>query len=296
MLPRIALRPDEPLGEVALDLVEAHSFLLHFVAVTDRHGPVVESLEVDGDAERRAHLILTAVAVAIMTATVGCGSPDTSTADAPSTSAAASPTSDPAGVAGSDAIVDTGQDDTYGTVSAIAAPAEGEPLLGQDAQHAGNQPSYAANGDGTVTDAATSLMWAQDYSGVGMNLEEALVWADEANAAAYLGYTDWRVPNSKELQSLLDYSRSPSTSGSAAIDSVFNATSNANEAGQPDYATYVAFGRAMGYMNGQWVYIHGAGAQRSDPKEADAADCPEGDDPQGDAIRIDNMVRLVRDV
>jgi hypothetical protein len=29
---------------------------------------------------------------------------------------------------------------------------------------------------------------------------------------------------------------------------------------------YVCFGRAMGYMNGRWMDVHGAGAQRSDPK------------------------------
>jgi hypothetical protein len=41
--------------------------------------------------------------------------------------------------------------------------------------------------------------------------------------------------------------------------------------------------------------VHGAGAQRSDPKSGDAADFPNGRGPQGDVIRIDNYVRLVRD-
>ena len=36
-------------------------------------------------------------------------------------------------------------------------------------------------------------------------------------------------------------------------------------------------------------------ARRSDPKTGDAADYPEGRGPQGDAIRIENYVRLVRD-
>lgn len=40
--------------------------------------------------------------------------------------------------------------------------------------------------------------------------------------------------------------------------------------------------------------VHGAGAQRSDPKIGKASDYPEGDGPQGDVIRIDNYVRLVR--
>jgi hypothetical protein len=50
----------------------------------------------------------------------------------------------------------------------------------------------------------------------------------------------------------------------------------------------------MGYMNGAWVDVHGAGAQRSDPKSGDPASYPNGRGPQGDAIRISNYVRVVR--
>ncbi len=48
-------------------------------------------------------------------------------------------------------------------------------------------------------------------------------------------------------------------------------------------------------MNNQWRDVHGAGAQRSDPKSGDPNDYPTGHGPQGDAIRIYNYVRLVRD-
>jgi hypothetical protein len=114
------------------------------------------------------------------------------------------------------------------------------------------------------------------------------------------------------MQSLLDYTRSPDTTGSVAIDPLFEVTGIINEAGQEDfpmywsgtthanmqngtYAAYVAFGRAMGYMNNNWRDVHGAGAQRSDPKSGDPADYPTGNGPQGDAIRIYNHARLVRD-
>ncbi len=171
------------------------------------------------------------------------------------------------------------------------------------------------NGDGTISDEATGLMWAQDDSGAevpeGLNWQDALAWVATKNAAGYLGYADWRLPSAKELQSLLDYSCSPGTTGSAAIDAVFNATGITNEAGQADYpaywtstthenmvaggsAVYVNFGRAMGYMDGGWRDVHGAGAQRSDPKVGDPADFPTGHGPQGDAIRIYNGARMVR--
>jgi hypothetical protein len=109
----------------------------------------------------------------------------------------------------------------------------------------------------------------------------------------------------------VDYTRSPGTTGSAAIDPLFSATAITNKAGQTDYpfywsstthanwingmnAAYVAFGRSLGYMNGTWIDVHGAGSQRSDPKSGDPADWPTGHGPQGDAIRIYNYVRCVR--
>jgi len=175
------------------------------------------------------------------------------------------------------------------------------------------QNDFVANDDGTVTDRAAGLMWTLDDSIVSFNWEEALAWVEQQNTANYLGYNDWRLPNAKELQSLVDYSRSLDTSDSAAIDPSFNSTGIVNEAGDADYpaywtstthinwtlspgatGVYINFGRSMGYMNNSWVDVHGAGAQRSDPKAGDPADYPFGRGPQGDAIRIYNHVRLVR--
>ena len=172
--------------------------------------------------------------------------------------------------------------------------------------------SFVNNGNGTLTDNATGLQWSQADSGKGMNWEAALAWAQAKNTEKYLGYNDWRLPNAKELQSIVDYTRSPDTTGSAAIAPVFTATAITNELGKTDYpfywtstthtssngsgtaAVYIAFGRAMGYMNGAWMDVHGAGAQRSDPKSDSASSYPQGRGPQGDSIHIDNYVRLVR--
>lgn len=167
------------------------------------------------------------------------------------------------------------------------------------------------NGDGTITDKATGLMWMQGDSEVGMNWEDALSYAENLEFA---GYSDWRLPDAKELQSLVDYTRCPKADGTAAIDPFFMCTEIVNEANEKDFpfywsstthaswqtadganAAYVSFGRAMGYMN-QWIDVHGAGAQRSDPKTGDPADYPTGHGPQGDAIRILNYVRCVRSI
>jgi hypothetical protein len=172
--------------------------------------------------------------------------------------------------------------------------------------------NFVDNGDGTITDEATNLMWMQDDNGEGLIWEDALSYAENYESA---GYSDWRLPNVKELQSIIDYTRSPATSNSAAIDPLFNCTQITNEGGELDYpyfwsstthasvdvnegrqAAYLTFGRALGYMRGRWEDVHGAGAQRSDPKIGNPDDYPEGHGPQGDAIRIYNYVRLVRNV
>ena len=177
--------------------------------------------------------------------------------------------------------------------------------------------SFNDNNDKTVSDLATKLMWSKDDSGTGMNWEESLKWVQTKNAENYLGHSDWRLPNSKELQSIVDYSKSPDTTNSPAISSVFNTTMINNENGAEDYghfwtstthiaagkdssessgsqAAYIPFGRAMGKMFGLWMDVHGAGAQRSEFKSGNTSDYPNGFGPQGDAIRINNYVRLVR--
>lgn len=193
--------------------------------------------------------------------------------------------------------------------------------------------AYQDNGDGTVTDRATRLMWAQADSGVGMDWQAALAWVQEKNAQKYLGHSDWRLPNVKELQSIVDYSRAPKASDASrqgpAIDPLLSCTAITNEGGEKDYpfywsstnfmdgtqgsvpAAYVTFGQALGYMKtaGSSYYtlmdVHGAGAQRSDPKAGTLGDYLLGKDasgnavygrgPQGDVVRFNNFVRLVRD-
>ncbi len=145
----------------------------------------------------------------------------------------------------------------------------------------------------------------QKDSGRGMNWKDALGYAENM---AYAGYDDWRLPNAKELQYIVDYSCFPDTTGSPAFDSIFQTTPIMNEAGEKDYpffwsstthldgpnpgsnAAYVAFGRATGKMHGRIMDVHGAGVQRSDPKTGK----PTSRCPQGDMIRVNNYVRCVR--
>ena len=188
--------------------------------------------------------------------------------------------------------------------------------------------SFTDNGDGTVSDASTGLMWSQGDSVTGMTWQAALAWVQTKNAANYLGHNDWRLPNAKELHSLVNYANAPDYNGLPTIDTTyFTCTGIVNENGTADFpyywtstthatyngmgssAVYIAFGRALGWPSSSWVDVHGAGCQRSDPKvgppyayatthmvsRSETTYTGYAFGPQGDALRGLNFVRLVRD-
>ena len=63
------------------------------------------------------------------------------------------------------------------------------------------------NGDGTISDTRTGLMWQQAGTAAGtMNWEAALSYCETLALPINNAYTDWHLPNTQELQSLVDYS------------------------------------------------------------------------------------------
>jgi hypothetical protein len=70
-------------------------------------------------------------------------------------------------------------------------------------------PRFTDNGDGTVTDNLTGLMWAKDANpgAIWMTWSGAINFANGLTLGVSCGgeHTDWRLPNAKELQSLIDF-------------------------------------------------------------------------------------------
>ncbi|MBM4386416.1 MAG: DUF1566 domain-containing protein [Deltaproteobacteria bacterium] len=117
----------------------------------------------------------------------------------------------PCDVAGK--LPDTGQGKCYDNGKAIACPAQGAAFSGQDAHYTTNKISFKDNGNGTVTDNVTGLIWMKcpaGLTGTGCATAIALerTWKgaiDECANSTFAGNSDWRLPSRWEIQRLADY-------------------------------------------------------------------------------------------
>jgi hypothetical protein len=79
---------------------------------------------------------------------------------------------------------------------------------GQDGEHIINPMVYTDNGDGTVTDKVTGLMWQKQDPGTAMTWSTAVAYCGSLNLA---GHSDWRLPSTTELLSIVNASLSSET-------------------------------------------------------------------------------------
>ena len=149
-------------------------------------------------------------------------------------------------------------DKNDGIVGGVAVPDDGT-------VQAGATLSYVDNGDGTITDLNTGLMWEKknslDSTANFSNLHDAdntyrwsgdgsqetiWDWLGDINAeggTGFAGHSDWRIPNVKELQSIIDYEVfNPSIApifGDTGVDSPY--WSSSTVANDTDLAWVVLF-------------------------------------------------------
>ena len=106
----------------------------------------------------------------------------------------------------------TGQTTCYDEYSAIDCAGTGQDGELQTGA-AWPDPRFRDNGDLTMTDNLTGLVWTRDANapgptscdpGTSKNWQGALNYVKCLNMNNYLGHNDWRLPNRKELRSLVD--------------------------------------------------------------------------------------------
>jgi len=117
--------------------------------------------------------------------------------------------------------------DTPGIVSSCAG-------TGQDGEYLSNPMSYTDNGNGTVTDNVTGLIWQQSFDAQAREWDEAVTYCNN-----YLpDGSSWRLPTVQELQGIIDVE---SPTGLNSIFSVFDERSafywsSTVTANDPNYA------------------------------------------------------------
>ncbi len=102
----------------------------------------------------------------------------------------------------------TGQTNCYDS-SGAAIECAG---TGQDGEYqagvAWPSSRFTDNGDSTVTDNLTALMWTQDAQAIPGTMQNENTAREAADALVFASYDDWRLPNILELWSLIDFGAS----------------------------------------------------------------------------------------
>jgi hypothetical protein len=111
---------------------------------------------------------------------------------------------------GSNYFPDTGQTTCYDNTHALQAsscPAVGDTFYGQDANYIDPPPaiSLTANGDSTVTDNNTGLIWQQGYYGEFEYLWQEAI--DHCDTLSLAGTDSWRLPSRREMMTITDFGR-----------------------------------------------------------------------------------------
>jgi Protein of unknown function (DUF1566) len=155
------------------------------------------------------------------------------------------------------------------TCEADLAECEAQPhaVFPGDGASSGPALRYTDNGDGTATDNNTLLMWEVKTAVAGSvhNVNNPYTWSSSGSAPdgtlftdfldtlntspCFAGHCDWRVPNVKELQSIVDYGENtpaidPSFPGPTAASVYWASTANA---GNPSDAWVVGF--SIGFVS-----------------------------------------------
>lgn len=115
------------------------------------------------------------------------------------------------------AVADSEQENCYDSSVSMVCASDGTAFYGQDAQNIGliNAQDYSDNGDQTITDNVTGIMWTQSPDIDGIGNDDGLITSDDklssdngdtaCNSLSHAGYSDWQLPNVKQLYSLMNF-------------------------------------------------------------------------------------------
>ncbi len=123
-------------------------------------------------------------------------------------------------------------------------------------------PNFVDNGDGTISDTLTSLMWKKDDSYAeykyGITWFEAHDYCEMLNDKKFAGYDDWRLAGIEESKSLFSFTQSNNDKDGAEIhiSDLFEPAGGHNTWTYEEKPDYQQYAQKFSYITGNDVWEH----------------------------------------
>ena len=123
-------------------------------------------------------------------------------------------------------------------------------------------PNFVDNGDGTISDTHSNLMWKKDDSykefGYGITWLEAHDYCEMLNDKKFAGYDDWRLPGIEESKSLFSFVQSNSDKDGAEIhiSDLFEKGGGHNTWTYEEKPDYQQYAQKFSFVTGNDIWEH----------------------------------------
>ena len=123
-------------------------------------------------------------------------------------------------------------------------------------------PTFVDNGDGTISDTRSNLMWKQDDSykefGYGINWFEAQDYCEMLNEKQFAGYDDWRLPSGEEAKSVFSFTQSNADKDGAEthISELFEPGGGHNTWTYEEKPDYQQYAQKFSFVTGNEMWEH----------------------------------------
>ena len=123
-------------------------------------------------------------------------------------------------------------------------------------------PNFVDNGDGTISDTRSNLMWKKDDSfkefGYGINWFEAQDYCEILNEKKFAGYDDWRLPSGEEAKSAFSFTQSNTDKDGAEthISDLFEPGGGHNTWTYEEKPDYEQYAQKFSFITGNDMWEH----------------------------------------
>ena len=123
-------------------------------------------------------------------------------------------------------------------------------------------PTFVDNGDGTISDTQSNLMWKKDDSfkefGYGINWFEAQDYCEMLNEKQFAGYDDWRLPSGEEAKSVFSFTQSNTDKDGAEthISELFEPGGGHNTWTYEEKPDYQQYAQKFSFVTGNEMWEH----------------------------------------